>query len=356
MIETPEQRHATLALRLLLDEGAPPMGDAAVDWRLLLALARENSVLVRLAARLDRVGLRPPTFVTAEAQPAGARALAALAVVRQIGERCTRHGIEFLFPKALQHFPDTGSDLDLLVLTPDRNVDALILEGLAATLRARDLRDRMAGTAHYWLRGSGLVIDVHHRRLGLVGEFPSYAAALLRERRRRCVVAGEEWFAPAPEDQLLLQGMTRLAVRRSFSIADVVATVAIVRANRLDWRYLVSAARVMGVLPGLSCYLTYVDQIHRALWDRGLLPPEAPRDLTLDARGRVAFRARRYRFPTIRVRNRLYWRQLGTAAGSGDWRSVCRLCRVPALVVAGRLGLVGREPAAAAAAAALGAS
>jgi len=356
VIDTPEQRHATLFLRLLLDEGAPPVGGAAVDWRLLLALARENSVLVRLTARLEQGGLRPPTFVTAEAQRAGARARAVLAVVRQIGERCARHEIEFLFPKALQHFPDSGGDLDLLVLTPDRNVDALILEGLAATHRARDLRDHIAGTAIYWLRDSGLVMDVHHGRLGFVGEFPSYAAALIRERRRRRVVAGEEWVVPAPEDQLLLQGMSRVAVRRSFSIADVVATVAIVRANRLDWRYLVSVARAMGVLPGLSCYLTYVEQIHRALCDRDLLPPEAPRDLTHDDWGRVAFRAGRYRFPTIGVRNRLYWRQLGTAAGRGDWPSVSRLCLVPVVVVAVSLGLVGREPAAATAAAALGAS
>jgi hypothetical protein len=59
----------------------------------------------------------------------------------------------------------------------------------------------------------------------------------------------------------------------------------------------------------------------------------------------VTFRAGRYGFPTLRIRNRLYWRQLAAAAGAGEWRVASRLCLVPAMVVACSLGLVGREAA-----------
>jgi hypothetical protein len=343
MIHTAEQRHAALAMRLLLDQGGSPAPGTTIDWRLLLALAERNTVLVRLAARLDQAGLQPPAFFTTAVERERERAQKACTVMRLVGERCARAGVEHLFPTAWQHFPDVGGDLDLLVSSREPGVDAIILEGTGAVLRARDLRDRLAGTALYWLRESGLALDVHHGRLGLVGEHDSYPAGLVQRRRR--VQAGEEFFAPAPEDQVILQGMTRVAGRRSFRLADVIATVTIVRGQRLDWSYVVNVSRDLGLLPGLGCYLGYVNQIHDALYDRPLFPPDARHGLTLDGWGSVTFRAGRYSFPTLRVRNRLYWRQLAAAARAGEWRVASRLCLVPAMVVACSLGLVGREAA-----------
>jgi hypothetical protein len=347
MSDTPEQRHATLILWLLLDQGGSPPPGMTVDWPLLLALARQNSVLVRVTERLERVGLPPPGGFAAAAERERERAHTARSVMRHVAERCARHGVDFLFPTGWQHFPDAGGDLDLVVLSRDPRIDALILDGLAASLRARDLRDRVAGTALYWLRDAGLALDVHHGRLGLVGEHATYPAALIRRRQRR-IVAGEECFVPAPEDQLILQGMSRVAGRRSFSIADVVTTVTTVLTQPLDWSYLVGVARRLGLYSGLCCYLRYVAQIHGELYDRGLLPAEAWRTLTLDGWGRAEFRAGRYRFGTLRVRHRLYWRQLATVAAAGEWRAASRLCLVPAMVAACSLGLVGREAATAA--------
>lgn len=337
-----EQDHAVLALRLLLDRRGDPPADVAVDWPLLLALAQQNTVLVRLADRLPLAGLEPPAFFVAAAERERERTRTVFALMRRVGERCEEAGFEYLFPTAWQHYPDVGGDLDLLLLSRAQDVDGFILAGTAATLRARDLRDRLAGTALYWLPDIGLALDIHHGRLGLVGEQGTYPAGLIH-RRRRQVVAGEERFAPAPEDQLILQGMSRVAGRRSFSIADAAATAAIVRGQRLDWEYLASVARHMGVLPGLSCYLSYVDQIFWSLYGRHLLPPAARQILTLDGWGAVAFRQGRYRFPALRVRNRLYWRQLATAAVAGQWRVASRLCLAPAMVAACSLGLVGRE-------------
>lgn len=337
-----EQLHASLALWSLLDQGGSPPADLRVDWPLLLALAQRNGVVVRLAEGLERAGFRPPAFFAAAAERGRERTRTVHAVVRHIAAQCGRHGVEFLFPTAWQHAPDVGGDLDLVVLARDPGVDALILDGLAASLRARDVRDRLAGTALYWLREPRLALDVHHGRLGFVGEHGSYPAALIARRRRR-TVEGEECFVPAPEDQLILQGMSRVAGRRSFSIADVVTTVIAVQAERLDWSYLVGASRRLGVYSPLCCYLSYVAQIYGALYNRGLLPADAWRRLALDGWGRAQFRAGRYRFPTLRVRHRLYWRQLATAVAAGRWRAASRLCLVPAMVVAGSLGLVGRD-------------
>lgn len=342
MTESAEQRHASLALWSLLDQGGSPPAGLSVDWPLLLTIAQGNGVVVRLAERLERTGVRPPPSFIAAAERGRERARNVHAVVRHIGERCRRYGVEFLFPTAWQHAPDVGGDLDLVVLAREPGIDALILDALAALPRARDVRDRIAGTALYWLPGPRLALDVHHGRLGFVGEHAAYPAAMIARRRRR-IVEGEECFVPAPEDLLILQGMSRVAGRRSFSIADVVATVTALQTERLDWSYVVDSSRRLGVDASLCCYLSYVAQIYGRLYDRGLLPAEAWRRLNLDGWGDVEFRAGRYRFPALRVRHRLYWRQLATAAASGQWRSASRLCLVPAMVVARSLGLVARE-------------
>src|SRR3989454_7585394 len=56
-----------------------------------------------------------------------------------------------------------------------------------------------------------------------------------------------------------------------------------------------------------------------------LLPPEARQVLAIDGWGSVAFREGRYRFPSLWIRNRLYWRQLATVAGAGEWRGASPL-------------------------------
>src|SRR2546426_12222691 len=64
-----------------------------------------------------------------------------------------------------------------------------------------------------------------------------------------------------------------------------------------------------------------------------LLPPEVRQTLAIDGWGSVAFREGRYRFPSLWIRNRLYWRQLATVAGAGEWGVAPRLCRGPGAAV-----------------------
>jgi hypothetical protein len=331
MTPTSEQRHATFVLRTLLDDVVGPES-TALDWPLLERLAERNAVLVRLADRLERGGVQlPPAFAAARAA-ARARAEVALDVIAAVSAACARHGIAFLFPTALDHYPDLGQDLDLLVLSQSEASDAAALGALVATRRDGGLRDRLAGATTYRLEPSGLLVDIHHGRLGIIGEQTWYPATLIANRRPR-TIGTRDCFVPSVEDQMVLQGMRRVYGRRSFRLTDVVATVTALRVPGLDWGYVIRTARALGMLPGLSCYLSYVDQIHRALYGRDLIP-EAPRGrLTLGGWGRVAFRGAAYRFPAARVGGRLYWQELGTALATRNWSAASRLGLLPAVLV-----------------------
>src|SRR4029077_20903456 len=173
-----ERAQAALLLRLLLNGDRPPI--ARVDWPALLRLARTNGVVIRSADLLVAQDVTlPPAFaesVVRERQ----RVQDAIGRRSQVSRICTAHGIEFLFDKAFQHYPDLGGDLDLLVLARAADVDALLARALSAIAAPRDLAGWIAGSVTFHVRDGLPPLDVQHGRLGAVGEHRAYAVALVR--------------------------------------------------------------------------------------------------------------------------------------------------------------------------------
>jgi hypothetical protein len=329
-----EAAYGRLLLRLLLDGDHAAV--APVDWDTLLHLARNNGVLLRIADRLAKGGAALPTAFADGVARERERVRDAIALVRHVDRICTANGIEFLFAKAFQHYPDMGADLDLLVMAPAATVDALLARKLAATARRRDLGSWIAGTVAFQVRDVATPLDVQHGRIGAVGEHRAYAVALVRNHRR-IVIEGIECAVPWPEDQLVLQGVQRIYGRRFLRLSDVVYTISSLR-DPLDWPYILSMARRIGVLPGLACYLSYVEQIHREVLG-GLLVPEPVRDhLPLAGWGRVAFTRGVYRFPALRVNGRLYLKQLVAGLRAANWDRAARLCLLPLVGAAATVG------------------
>jgi len=333
---TREERYAHLVLKLLLGEAVPTAALAAVDWSLLARLAERNTVLIRLAERLAALGLRPPLAFTQAAAHERARARAALDVLQRIGAACAQHGVEWLVPKALQRYPDVGDDLDLLVRARSPAVDRLMLEHLAVTPRPRRLAHLLAGTTVY-TAGAGLELDIHHGCVGSAGQHTRYATALFAHRQP-AAVGGMAVFVPLPEHQLVLQGLEKVAGRRSFQLCDVLYTIVTIRRGGLDWDRVTRTARTHGGAAGLSCYLHYVDGIHTRLTGRALVPPETQRALGGRGWGRARFREAGFGFPALWVTGRIYARQLALAVGNHDWETVARLSLWPLAVIGTNLG------------------
>jgi hypothetical protein len=121
-------------------------------------------------------------------------------------------------------------------------------------------------------------------------------------------------------------------------------TIAISRDARLDWTRVVSAAGSLGLLPRLSCYLDYVGQIHRQLFDRPLLPADVRSRLELGHWGRITFSDGAFRFPAARAIGRVCLEELRGRVGTGDWTGAGRVALLPVAAAANRIRHRGRGP------------
>src|SRR6266571_2196038 len=219
---TREERHARLILEVLL--GQPTWATLeTVDWNLFARLGQRHAVLVRVADRLAALGVQAPRRFVAAADAERRRACRVLEVLRHVQATCERHRIAWMVPKALQRLPDVGDDLDLLVFASNAATDRLVLEGLPATGGRPTLVDRVAGSCVYTIAGVGgpdLALDIHHGRVGSAGQHAAFARTL-EGNGRPAVLDRTQFSVPSPEDQLVLQGLEKVAGRRSFHLCDM---------------------------------------------------------------------------------------------------------------------------------------
>src|SRR5438105_774668 len=241
------ERQAWAVLRLLLDD---PRFDADdLDWTLVRAVAERAGVIVRIADTIVRRGEELPPRLAESAAVACTHTQRVLEIVDQLGAACRRLGIAHAFLKTAERYPDTGRDIDLLIAEPTRNgaIDAAILRSLPAAPRKRSWRSRLAGSCTY-AAASGIVIDIWHGRLGLLGEHARYARLLL-ERARPMALGMTTCVAPSAEDNLLLIDTQQVYARPAFRLADVYWTIRMLqnRGGSLNWDY-VFATAVSGLL------------------------------------------------------------------------------------------------------------
>jgi hypothetical protein len=318
--------------RLVLD-GAGWAPTAEEEWAQFLQLAVSNGVVIRALDRLhDRGTVVPPSFAGAiKAQRTRARQM--FEAMSRVAELCTTHGVDWCYPKAPDRLPDIGRDLDLLVASGSERLDGLLRRELGAVRLERGFRFELAGSTHYRFPSWPAALDVQQGRLGVAGEHSGFPAELLR-RSDPVEVAGCRFMVPRGEDRLVLQGLQMIYGRDAIRLTDVVSTVTLVRQGGLDWDEITGTATRAGIVPGLSCYLAYVDQIHGDLFGTPLACPPHARRLIRGSWGRVTFARGRYRFPTVTVNARLYLRRLLSDFAHGRWASAARLFFLPGIAVA----------------------
>ncbi len=318
-------------LRLLLDDARVDPDD--LDWSLVLPAATRNGLVLRLGAWFERRHEMAPGPVSDAIEQARERLGCIVGLIARIESRCAEHGIDHVFLKIAQQFPDVGRDVDVLVPASARGVDAALLGRESGIAEPATLRRRIAATSTLRIPECDTTLVVRHGRVGRLGEHERYARQLLRRQRRVCI-GSVSWTAPPPEDALLLMVLDRLYGRPAIPLRDVHWTISTVRSNGLDWDYLIGAARSTGLIAGLSCYLDYAEQIHRQLFARPLLADTIRSRLAGGDWGRVAFESGCYRFPAARVTSRLYFDEFCADLATGNWEAATRLVFLPLVAAA----------------------
>lgn len=327
-----KQSYGPIILRLLLDGVIEPFETRNILWDELLRIAAQNGVLVRVVDQLQKIGLEPRHFFYATAEAMRARNQSELALISSIGERCLESNINFIFAKALQNYPDNGRDIDLYVTPRSTYVDAAILRGLNATPVKRNLRNRIDGTAAYRVAGCDSLLDIHHGRVGMLGEHKLYISQMILNGGY-VVVEGKEFLITSPEDQLILQALQKVVQRSYLRLSDLVTTIKLFRGTTLDWDYILNTARDLNIFYGLGCYLNFVEHIHREAFQENLLPGFLGLSLISKKPGTIEFKDGFYRFPRIAVGSRDYANRICSAVRSENWSVVSRLSLLPVLAL-----------------------
>lgn len=329
MIER-EREYAAVILRLLLGE-ITAREQQTIVWGDLLHLAAQNGVLIRVVDQLETIGLEPKHFFSAAVKELRGRNHRKLSLISRISQRCHDLNVEFVFPKALQGYPDMPGDIDLYVATTSLDVDRTILKGLHATPLKRSLRNRVEATANYIVPGCDAPLEIHHGRLGMVGEHKSYISQLI-ENAVPIRTEGGDFLVPSPEDQLILQALQRVVQRSYLRISDVVATITLLSRNELDWNYIVRTVKELNILYGLSCYLGFVEQIYREAFKNYLLPAGFLIPVGAEM-PRIEFNDGFYRFRRIKVGTRGLVDKFWSALIAENWPVVSRLSLLPLVAV-----------------------
>ncbi|MDA2912737.1 nucleotidyltransferase family protein [Acidobacteriia bacterium AH_259_A11_L15] len=347
-----ESQYADITLRLLLrrERTGPSdgfrIGDLAhVDWDVVLLFVQKNLITIRMFQALQEFGvpIRHQAYRDMVESERG-RISRTMELIGRISEMLEGEGVEFVLTKSFQHYPDMGHDVDLFVLDRSARVDMLIKSAFRASISKESLSHKLAGKQGYEIDGYPSPVEIHHGRFGHVGEHNLYPQVLMRNRQQ-VTVDGITTFIASREDQLIVQAMQRIYSHLYIRLSDVVHTVSVIRRGDLDWDYVVGTAKRIGIFDGLSCYVSYVNQIYSRLFQTDVVSPEIGKLLVRGGVGKVRFKGWHYHFPIVLTVSRVYSRQFFATVGSLNWEGAARLCLLPPLTALAGFRILARHGA-----------
>lgn len=352
-----EQQYIDAFLRLTLK----PMAAADVFPLLLsltpeqrkdfLDLADSNHVVVRafevisrVAANLGHTELQAWAVSVLAAERD--RIANALARLEQVCNALEQADCKTVVMKTLDHLPDLGNDLDLVVIGDTRKVVEVMTQQFNAHVEARSWGDRLANKWNFALPGLPEAIESHIGRLGQTGEHIGLAQRFIRRRvimqaaasparaSRAGVGSVHSFFAPAPEERIYAATLQRMYRHFYFRVCDILNAASIVESGKLNYTELRSGAEAAGIWPGVASFLKIVSDYLKQYRGTGLdLPPQVLASSTVDG-NKLHTKERFLRMPLMPYGAKLYTRQLTETAFRGDVPATLRLSLLPPLASA----------------------
>jgi hypothetical protein len=258
-----------------------------------------------------------------------ARIERALNGLQNVCDRLEDAGCAVTVMKTLDHWPDFGSDLDLIVRGDEAVVVRILKTELGGRRCMRTMSDWVAHKRSFALPGLPEQVEAHVNRLGPAGEHSKLAARFID--RRTTERFGTYLFAvPAPEERLIAAALQRMYRHLYVRICDICNLAALMDGRRLDFTELRNAAGLAGIWPGVAC--EYVEKLRGHDWN-------LQADVIGSARfGSSLLRVRHgdfFSFPAFPHGLALYAERLKQTAVGGDVPGVARLTLIPPMASLG---------------------
>jgi hypothetical protein len=301
-----------------------------IDWDFLLSLARDNRVVIRLYDSLLQHGIEPSESYRAYVADEKRRVALLVELMGQVAVAYESAGIDFVFIKNYQHYPDMGDDIDLLVLN-GKDADSCIVSELALSPHNLSLLNKFGGKTQYCFHDGITFLEIHHDRLGRLGEhrlFPKIIVKNLQYVRLNGIVVP----VPSAEDQFLLQVLQRVYTHFFFRISELLFGVNVVSSRDLDLGYLARISQEIGISPGLSFYLSIINSFYAGITQTNL-PLDRPEFLDPKVADQIVFRDSHYRLPMFPWSARFFAQKWISDLRSLSWQSAARLSLAPAFAV-----------------------
>lgn len=300
----------------------------------VLIPALERNIVLRRAVLLLRAEDKSPEKLVATASDReAARVASALSTIGRLTELARARRTEVLFPKALQHYPDMGHDIDLCVQEGPA-FDTAVIGELGATPARRGTFDRISGKRGYTLAGSASPLEIHRGGFGHLGEHRTFLRRVML-RREICMMEGVDVSVPSKEDQLLIQTLQRMFSHFSVRVSDAMLAAQLIDDPALDWDYVDRSAREFGFSTALSTWIGTVGGLCRRIAGRHLARSGG-------AEAALAERDDVFRMSPLRIAPKLYGGMLVHALRRGHWETAGRIAVLPAAVMAFGLAGLGR--------------
>jgi hypothetical protein len=301
------------------------------QWGVLSSTAAAHHVIIRAfegASKAAGTG-RLTSLVESERE----RARRAATRLYDVCQSLEENGCPVVVIKSLDHWPDIGTDLDLLTCSTESRVVSTMRSLFAIAIETPSWSDRVARKLNFRLPGLPELVEIHFGRLGQAGEHVKLADRILQRRVVR-EFRGKAFWVPAAEEQILLATLQRLYRHFYLRICDVLSVANLVDSGIVDFDELRRASKRAGVWPGVATLLRLVSDYVNHYRGRPLTLPRRVHLASRFGMEKIYPNAGFLRLPLFPQGAELYARQLVKMLRRRDTAGSARLGLIPPLAVA----------------------
>jgi hypothetical protein len=257
----------------------------------------------------------------------------ALNRLKEIVDIFEKRGYPVTVMKTLDHWPDTGSDIDLLVTADDEDVCQIFQKHFLASKQVRSWGDRLAHKFNFRVPDLLELVEVHLDCLGQTGEQKALARGVI-DRSVREAYDVFTFPVPLPEDRIIIATLQRMYRHYYIRLTDIVNIYDSLAQRRIDFDRLKAIAEVGSVWPGVATLLNIVcQQAFRFGGDLVALPGIVMNAARFGS-ARTYVDQKFVRVPLVPEAADLYWEQLVGIGRQRNFRGMMRLSLLPLLATA----------------------